>query len=828
MNAISVVGQSLRYTDTLFYLLQRKQGDYANSVGSSGKSVHNLWNHNSVAELREKLAEVERHMSVHSQISGKCLEEAISKDEAYVIKHCLMSVKIYVYSMINMSSQFFCADDRTPAMVSAQIAEVMEVVDIVKERLDNCGICSDVLDKGTTNYYKNVSEMSSSFVGNDKVHEDKSLMENVKVFLKKLSLGEDLSLNKNDTSHDDFDYDTSDSDVSSTESSNDDNLLMLMALAGKALMDNITKRGGTPDERSGHLHQLEKLWSGWQIDVNDIRYMTNAINQIAMLGQGATSVVYAGFLKIDKDDGPLKELPVAVKTKLMTKETVPDVLREVFLHLMAQHHRIVTLYGMSYPSACSVPALIVVEKMTSTLDDALKVGRDSIDRVAILCDTAAALAYLHDRSIVHRDVKPANILLNEDGTQAKLADFGTSRRQSRSTTTTVGTQQAGTPFYMAPEARVKERCKTTPEMDCWAFGLLTCEVMNASGRSGFVAAHHADLHGAAATWANGIRDKKVKVVATACLKQQAKHRPEMSEVYLHLAGAVPMGELKHVQSQAVTEMGANDGADQSGKEGRSESSGKHVQQGAVKRMDADDGVGKSGNKDGRSESTRGTGESDSDTEFPSGETQKIEGRDWRRFLEVNPMNSSEDVEVSLVNETNGQLELCRAHGGGQLRGVLRVERNGSRRLIKTEGDGAIFFVLRDGYTRVLRTAFASLSIGTSVTVGPNFVRFLDCEFNLSNKGTAPWPLRSAAASRHVTITINNKWSGNYRVQRLDEAGREEPFIAIVSAGSQWTGGAPGGSVIVFRRNRPGSFWDGAFVCAVGVPTASPGFTVKFG
>lgn len=195
---------------------------------------------------------------------------------------------------------------------------------------------------------------------------------------------------------------------------------------------------------------------------------------------------------------------------------------------------------MWYPPLRSRQAWIIVERMTQTFSDALENDADAIDRVAILRDIAAALAHLHDRGIVHRDVKPANILLNEDGTQAKLADFGNSRRRSSNATMTVETQQAGTPFYMAPEVRQSPRCKTTPQIDCWAFELLICEVVNPTEHSAFVGAHHADLHGAALAWAGGIRDKTVMVAAMACVQHDSKGRPDMREMYLHLAGAVAM------------------------------------------------------------------------------------------------------------------------------------------------------------------------------------------------------------------------------------------------------------------------------------------------
>lgn len=150
--------------------------------------------------------------------------------------------------------------------------------------------------------------------------------------------------------------------------------------------------------------------------MDDRSYEYCEFKETKWLGQGATAVVCGGFLKTDD----AKQLPVALKTKPMTTENIPDVLREVLLHLMVQHHQIITLFGMWYPPLCERQELITVERMALTLAHALKSEKDDIERIAIPPDTAAALAHLHDRGIVHRDVEPANMLLNEDGMQAKL------------------------------------------------------------------------------------------------------------------------------------------------------------------------------------------------------------------------------------------------------------------------------------------------------------------------------------------------------------------------------------------------------------------------
>jgi tRNA A-37 threonylcarbamoyl transferase component Bud32 len=91
------------------------------------------------------------------------------------------------------------------------------------------------------------------------------------------------------------------------------------------------------------------------------------------------------------------------------------------------------------------------------------------DCLRIVTDVCRGLAYAHRQGVVHRDVKPANIMLAKDGT-AKLADLGLARRiDSDATALTASAQALGTPHYMAPE-QIEDARRADARSDIYSLG----------------------------------------------------------------------------------------------------------------------------------------------------------------------------------------------------------------------------------------------------------------------------------------------------------------------------------------------------------------------
>ncbi len=168
------------------------------------------------------------------------------------------------------------------------------------------------------------------------------------------------------------------------------------------------------------------------------------------LGRGAMGVVYHA---IDPNIGR----PVAIKTINLGAVLKPDeqermrerLFREARSAGILSHPGIVTIYDVEQQGDLAYIAMEYVDG--PTLDQVLSQPQAlAPDRMfSILAQTAVALDYAHGKGIVHRDVKPANIMIAANGT-AKIADFGIAKITAAEQFTMTGSI-VGTPHYMSPE-----------------------------------------------------------------------------------------------------------------------------------------------------------------------------------------------------------------------------------------------------------------------------------------------------------------------------------------------------------------------------------------
>lgn len=185
-----------------------------------------------------------------------------------------------------------------------------------------------------------------------------------------------------------------------------------------------------------------------------------------LLGRGGMAEVYRAM---DMEAGQ----PVAVK--LLRDVEASDLQRfriEVAALARLDHPGVIKLLGSGAHEG--VPYLVLELVEGPTLADELVDGPLGIDRsVGVAGQLADAIVHAHRLTVVHRDVKPANVLLDEFG-RARLTDFGTARLADVSGVTATG-MVIGTAAYLAPEQVRGERVGAAA--DIYALGLVVLECL---------------------------------------------------------------------------------------------------------------------------------------------------------------------------------------------------------------------------------------------------------------------------------------------------------------------------------------------------------------
>jgi serine/threonine protein kinase len=201
------------------------------------------------------------------------------------------------------------------------------------------------------------------------------------------------------------------------------------------------------------------------------------------IGRGGMSVVYrARDLRLNRTVA-IKVLPpeLAYDPAIRTRFT-----REAQTSAQLSHAHIVPIYdvGEREGIAYFVMALVTGGNLAALL---AREPRQPIDEVRrLLCEIADALAYAHLRGVIHRDIKPDNILLDRDNGRAIVTDFGIARAMEAGTRLTITGNALGTPGYMSPEQAVGER-EVDGRSDIYSLGVLAYQMV--TGRLPFTGAN---------------------------------------------------------------------------------------------------------------------------------------------------------------------------------------------------------------------------------------------------------------------------------------------------------------------------------------------------
>ena len=257
------------------------------------------------------------------------------------------------------------------------------------------------------------------------------------------------------------------------------------------------------------------------------------------LGRGAFGSVWRGRVR---DTGEAVAIKVLLEELANDADVVTRFLRERTALVSMRHRSLVSVRDLVVEGDLLALVMQLVEG--PDLRAYLR-GRGTLaatESALLVADVAEALAVAHAAKIIHRDVKPANVLLQPEdgGYRPLLTDFGIARLADAPSVTRTS-QVVGTPYYLAPE--VISGQQPTPAVDVYASGIMFCELM--TGRPPFRGSDAMEVFQAHQTQPpprpDGVSDPLWSVIASALAKDPAR-RPDANQLAVRLRAAVGSGQ----------------------------------------------------------------------------------------------------------------------------------------------------------------------------------------------------------------------------------------------------------------------------------------------
>lgn len=189
----------------------------------------------------------------------------------------------------------------------------------------------------------------------------------------------------------------------------------------------------------------------------------------AEIGRGSMGTVWNAYDEVLRRRVAIKEVNFPEGIPAAEADVLADrTLREARAIASLSHPHVITLFDIL--TVGSGPAIVMELMIARSLADIIQAsGPLSIRDAAVIGQAVASgLVAAHGAGITHRDVKPANVLVSDDG-QIKLTDFGIARAAGEQTLTATG-MLLGSPAYISPE--VASGKPATPGADAWGLGAM--------------------------------------------------------------------------------------------------------------------------------------------------------------------------------------------------------------------------------------------------------------------------------------------------------------------------------------------------------------------
>jgi serine/threonine-protein kinase PpkA len=191
---------------------------------------------------------------------------------------------------------------------------------------------------------------------------------------------------------------------------------------------------------------------------------------VELIGQGGMAKVYRAIQKSLEREVALKVMSESLGADRQFCERFVKEGR--IIAQLSSHPDIVTIYDIGFTGSNYYMAMEYIGG--ANLKQRIQQQKDLEHPLAILRQISSALGYAHSKGFVHRDVKPANILFNENGA-AMLTDFGIAKAVSSNTQLTKVGFTVGTPEYMSPEQAMG--LSTDARSDLYSLGVVFYEIL---------------------------------------------------------------------------------------------------------------------------------------------------------------------------------------------------------------------------------------------------------------------------------------------------------------------------------------------------------------
>ncbi len=301
---------------------------------------------------------------------------------------------------------------------------------------------------------------------------------------------------------------------------------------------------GTPDSVKDEAESAET------VDINIPGYQIKR-----QLGRGGMAFVY---LAIQESFGREVALKILAPDHAQDKEFSERFLREARIISQLIHPNIVTVYDVGIHEGNHYLSMEYIRGRD--LQQAYRsLSKQQI--ISTIRDVARALEYAHQKGYVHRDVKPENIMLHDDG-RVVLMDFGIARGSDATLNMTKTGRAIGTPYYMSPE-----QTKGQPvdhRSDLYSLGVVLYQML-----AGYVPY---DADSAIAVGIKHVSDpipqltnslRFLQPIINTCMSKNPAHRYQHASELIHVLEAIPEDMLAAAEARAAAfrEAGRNHGGE---------------------------------------------------------------------------------------------------------------------------------------------------------------------------------------------------------------------------------------------------------------------------